>query len=167
MPLQRHVIVDIIYAAKEGMVDEVERLLLLSDPKYDHLQALLQANENGHHEVVRRLVTISNVSDPSYNPLSVAVKKGFVECVRVLAPFAHTKDREHALCVAAIKHDQAIADLLYDWCDVHSVLDQLKRKLGAQQFGTDLQQRVDAQNEKKILSDAVNSSSVSSGKKKI
>lgn len=76
-------------AARNGDLDEVRRLLPISDPSvYDYLP-LTWASKYGYAETLHELLPVSNIERPGVlnKMMQSAVHDGFVECFKVLFPY--------------------------------------------------------------------------------
>ncbi|WP_447896642.1 ankyrin repeat domain-containing protein [Stenotrophomonas acidaminiphila] len=101
---------DLQRAALNGDVDEVKRLIPVSDPKADDSYALSIAAMNGHLECVKALIPVSDPKADESEALKLAAERGHADCVELLIPVSDPKadesgamrraaGRGHAHCV--------------------------------------------------------------------
>lgn len=76
----------LLKAVMNNDVDEVKRLIPISDPKASYSVALIEAAQNGHVECVKLLIPVSDPKEMNSMALFGAALNGHVECVKLLIP---------------------------------------------------------------------------------
>lgn len=76
-------------ASQHGDLDDVQRLLPLSDPKARGSEALSLAAANGHTECVKLLIPVSNPNDRYSLALQYAVMHKHIDIIKLLIPVSH------------------------------------------------------------------------------
>lgn len=84
-------------AARHGHVDCVQALIPVSDPHADNSFALWIAACLGHSDCVAQLIGVSGVKDGACRALYVAARNGHLECIRLLVPHHSQKQRLSAI----------------------------------------------------------------------
>ena len=114
----------LIEASNRGDFDEVKRLIPVSDPKFNHSEALLSAVVNGYIDIVKLLIP---VSDPKANyswALLNAAHFGHADIVKLLIPVSDPKaSSSYALQAAASKSE--IIQLLLPFSDYYLAKQEL------------------------------------------
>lgn len=95
----------LINASKRGDIDEVKRLIPISNPKFENSQALIVAAEHGHLDVVKILIPVSDPKAASSWPLRMAARNGHVDIAQLLIPVSNQSDHFSA-CREAIFENQ-------------------------------------------------------------
>lgn len=124
-------------AAKNGDLNEVQRLIPISDPKDKYSVALRVAIDHDHTECVKALIPVSDeysdamaeaarnnkveyvklllpLSDDHESALHAAAGNNHIECVKLLLPGSKEVGRQ--LCLAIQNHYNNCAQLLLDDC---------------------------------------------------
>ena len=127
----------LLEAAKKGDINEVQRLIPISDPKHKNSVAFREACENGHFECVKALIPVSDgynfamneaarnnkvecvklllpLSDHHESALHAAAGNNHIECVKLLLP--GSKDVSRQLCMAIQNHHNECAQLILSDC---------------------------------------------------
>ena len=127
----------LLEAIKNGDVNEVERLIPISEPNHENTFALRYAVERGNIECVKALIPVSEKYDTALAaaarnnkleyvklllPLSgdheealhAAAKDNHIECVKLLLPGCHEVGR--ALCIAIQNQHNQCAQLMLTDC---------------------------------------------------
>lgn len=103
----------LIQASAKGDINEVIRLIPISNPKDYGSYPLRTAAWNGHTECVKRLIPVSNPKAEKSQALQGAAQGGFLDCVTLLLPVSTPKaNNSIALQLAAIKGHRDIVKLL-------------------------------------------------------
>ena len=132
----------LIAAAKDANVDEIKRLIPLSDPKTDGSAALQWAAEQGHTECVKLLIPVSDPKDNNSQALRWAAMHGRTDCVQLLIPVSDPKDNNSgALQLASGNGHTACVDLLYPVSDVATALHRMKEHDPTGDYWHDIEQR--------------------------
>lgn len=119
----------LIEAAKQGNLDEVRRLIPLSDPKANDSLALRMAAQNGHIECVELLIPVSDPKAKDSYALRWAAQNGHVQCVELLVPISDPKaDHSFALQSAVENGHTPCVDLLYPVSEPMVVMKKLQDK---------------------------------------
>lgn len=119
----------LIEAAQNGNIEEVDRLIPLSDPKARDSLALRWAAGNGHVECVKLLIPVSDPKSCKSYALQMAAAMGHVQCVRLLIPVSRPKDDNSLALRSATRCAQnACVDLLFEVSDPIVALDLLKKE---------------------------------------
>lgn len=112
-------------AIMDGDISEVQRLMLLINPKDNNSVALSLAAEYGHAQLVALLLT---VCEPNSHFLLLAAQRGHTECVELLIPHCNTHDfNSVALQDAARRQHWECVNLLYPHSDVRAAIDALHK----------------------------------------
>ncbi len=82
----------LIEAAQQGNLEEVLRLIPLSDPKQDNSEALAQAARHGHLDCVEALLPVSEPCVDNSFALWISANQGHSDCVAALIPHSRVKD---------------------------------------------------------------------------
>lgn len=127
----------LLEAAKNGDINEVQRLIPISNPKHQHSAALRAAIDNDHTECVKALIPVSNeydfamqaaaqhnkveyvkmllaLSDDHEMALHMAAGNNHIECVKLLLPGSQEVGGQ--LCLAIQNHHNQCAQLILDDC---------------------------------------------------
>lgn len=108
----------LLEAIKNGDVNEVQRLIPISDPNHENIFALRYAVERGNIECVKALIPVSEKYDTA---LTAAARNNKVEYVKLLLPLSG--DHEEALNAAAKdNHIECVKLLLPGCCEVGAAL---------------------------------------------
>ena len=100
-------------AARNGHLELVKFLLPLSDPKAFNSSALRWAARNGHLEIVKLLLPVSDPKAENSEALRSAALNGHLEIVKLLLPVSDPKARNSdALRLAALNGHLEIVKLL-------------------------------------------------------
>ena len=83
----------LIQAAQDGNAEEVQRLIFVSDPKFNESAALRMAAEKGHFECVTILAPVSEPKSMNSKVLEWAAYIGHLEMLQFLIPLCNPKDR--------------------------------------------------------------------------
>lgn len=115
-------------AAQDGNIEEVRRLLPISDPKNNESLALQVAASYGHTECVKLLIPVSDPKANDSTALGWAGRYGSTECLKLLIPVSNTKANDSVALRAAVLngHTQCV-DALYGVSDVHAALKHLQQ----------------------------------------
>lgn len=115
------------WAAEEGQIWSLRALLPFSDPRVNNSWALRCAAKNGHTQCVKLLIP---VSDPkSSKALMQAVKNNNIECVKLLLPVSDPQlDNSAVLQIAALENLKDMMDILFDVCDAQAALTALQNE---------------------------------------
>jgi len=106
-------------ACRDGDLKTVESLLSKVDPSDNYNEAIQDASENGHVEVVRLLLTDDRVdpSDQHNHPIRWASSKGHIEVVRLLLADSRVNPTDLDNCAirwASERGDVQMVKLLMD-----------------------------------------------------
>lgn len=117
----------LLFAARDGNVAEVCRLIPISDPKAYSSEALRLAAQYGRTECVKLLIPVSNIRG-SY-ALKIAADYGHTQCVELLIPVSDPKAKDSsALSGASFYGHTPCVELLYPVSDPLIVLKQLQHQ---------------------------------------
>ena len=132
----------LVTAAREGNVDEVRRLIPLSDPKADGNFALRLAAEHAHADCVTLLIPVSDPKAHDSEALRRTAQFGHTECVKLLIPVSDPKAHDSAALqwVAYYRHTDCV-DLLYPVSDVAVALHHMKQCHPDLDYWHDIEQR--------------------------
>lgn len=144
-------------AAHDGNVEEVKRLIPISNPKCDGNLALRWAVMNGHLPCVEQLIP---VSDPKANDslaLGWAARYGSTECLKLLIPVSDPKaNNSYALRIAVRNGHTQCVDALYGISDVKAALKHLQRNnMDDYSAWRSFEHRVEAERQHSVLSKKV------------
>lgn len=115
-------------ASINGNVNDVKRLIPVSDPKADDSWALATAAEYGHEEIVELLIPVSDPKAQGSEALQLAAKNGHISIVAKLIPVSAPKDQDsRALRSAAYYGHTDIVKLLLPVSDYYGVLEDLSQ----------------------------------------
>lgn len=115
----------LVLSSMVGNIENVKRLIPISDPKSGSAWALMAAAENGHTEIVKLLIPLSKPWDEDYgmSPLARAAWNGHTECVKILLPVFDPKAEDsQALRVATRRKHIECIKCLIPVSDYHLVL---------------------------------------------
>lgn len=121
----------LIKASFTGNIQEVKRLIPVSDPKFRDSAALRWAAEKGHTEIVECLIPVSdpNAEKGGSNPLGWAAEQGHIECVKLLIPVSDaTSNDNFALRVAEEYEHKEIIQLLLPVSDYKQAVLYMRSK---------------------------------------
>lgn len=79
----------LLEAATTGKVDEMRRLIPISDPTFNGSEALLTAARMGHTECVELLIPVSDCAVNDSLALRWAARYGYEDCVKLLRPVSN------------------------------------------------------------------------------
>lgn len=79
-------------ASKRGDLEEVNRLIPISNPKFQNSQALVQACLYGHIDVVKALIPVSDPKTINGWALRTAAEYGHTEILQLLLPVSNPAD---------------------------------------------------------------------------
>jgi len=118
----------LLFAARDGNVAEVRRLLPISDPKAYSSEALRLAAQYGRTECVKLLIPVSNPKIQGSYALKIAADYGHTQCVELLIPVSDPKaDKSQALQWAVAKRHTQCAELLYPVSELAVALKHLEQ----------------------------------------
>lgn len=143
----------LLQAAAQGNLDEVWRLIPLSDPKANYSCALDVAAQNGHTSCVELLVPISDPKAGNSFALRWAAANGHTSCVDLLIPVSDPKAQDSSALQFAIAfgHTECV-DLLYPISDPVVALQKMQQKHHDNyNLWGQLQQMVDAERVRNTL----------------
>lgn len=117
----------LLQAAAQGNLDEVWRLIPLSDPKANYSCALDVAAQNGHTSCVELLVPISDPKAGNSFALRWAAANGHTSCVDLLIPVSDPKAQDSSALQFAIAFGHTpCVELLYPVSDPIVALQELQ-----------------------------------------
>ena len=117
----------LLFAARDGNVAEVCRLIPISDPKAYSSEALRLAAQYGRTECVKLLIPVSNPKIQGSYALKIAADYGHTQCVELLIPVSDPKaDKSQALQWAVANGHTQCAELLYPVSERMVALQQLQ-----------------------------------------
>lgn len=149
----------LIEAAQQGHLEEVLRLIPLSDPKQDNSEALAQAARHGHvhcvqalipvsdphadnsfalwiaaclghSDCVAQLIGVSGVTDGACRALNVAARNGHLECIRLLLPHHSQKQQLDAVSGPLLgNHIGGMKELIAGLKDTSALLPYFRQAL--------------------------------------
>lgn len=79
----------LLEAATTGKVDEVRRLIPISDPRSNGSEALLTAARMGHTECLELLIPVSDCKVNDSLALRWAARYGYEDCIKLLRPVSN------------------------------------------------------------------------------
>ncbi len=113
------------WAAEEGQIRSLRALLPFSDPKVNSSWALHCAAKNGHTQCVELLIPVSEPK--TSKALMQAVKNNNMKCVTLLIPVSDPQlDNSAVLQIAALENLNDMMDILFDVCDAQAALTALQ-----------------------------------------
>lgn len=131
----------LVKASHNGDINEVKRLVPISDPKAHSSYALLTACLYGHTEVVKLLLPVSDPMVENSYPLRAAARAGYLDIVKLLLPVSEPKAQgSYALRLAAQEGHIECVTLLLPVSDYQLVV---KKLLDENKDVTLLQQCID------------------------
>lgn len=144
-------------AAYDGNVEEVKRLIPISDPKDNGNLALRWAVMNGHLPCVELLIPVSDPKANDSGALRWAAQYGSTECLKLLIPVSDPKDRNSVALRLAVLHGHTdCVNLLYGVSDVHAALQHLQdNNMHNYSLWLSFEQRVESERQHSVLSKKV------------
>lgn len=116
-------------AVKQQSVDNVRRLIPISDPKADNSYALRLAVGNGHIQCVELLIPVSDPKSNDSYALAVAAESGNIQCVALLIPVSQPKKRYSLALQRAVYHGHSqCVELLYPISNPVVALQKLQKE---------------------------------------
>ncbi len=110
-------------AAENGHLEIVKLLLPVSDPKADNSFALQAAAEYGHLQIVKLLLPVSEPKAGGHWTLQLASMNGHLEIVRLLLPVSDPKSGKSSALQAAAEYGHLqIVKLLLPFSDCSHML---------------------------------------------
>lgn len=146
----------LIQAATIGDAAEVQRLIPVSDPKFDDSRALRTAAEKGHFECVKLLAAVSDPKSMNSKALEWAAYIGHLEMLQFLIPLCNPKDRNsYSLQMALYGKHLDCLDELIPVSDPEAALQEYKKVYRGEQNKYDLLQQSIARYQRKMLHDHI------------
>lgn len=116
-------------ATKNNDVDEVKRLIPISDPKMEDSSALLRAVDNVDMTMLELLIPIYDPHRKNRSVLQYAAEKGHTECVNLLIPVSDPKtNNSGALLISVINEHIECIKCLIPVSDYQQVLTTLTQQ---------------------------------------
>lgn len=112
----------LIQASKNGDLEEVKRLILVSNPKARSSSALILAAHNGHIDIVKLLIPVSDPKSNNSRALEMAANKGHIECIKLLIPVSNCNS-----VLNTLQYEGNDTTLLQQYIDEHEALQQKER----------------------------------------
>src|ERR1035437_2420891 len=95
-----------------GDIEGVKQALLNGNEPKEHINRVLRlATENGHIEIVKLLIPVSNPKDNNSSALGRAVINGDVECLKLLIPVSNISNMD-LVNAASLGHTECIRLLI-------------------------------------------------------
>lgn len=146
-------------AAQDGNVEEVRRLIPISNPKHNDSLALQVAASYGHTDCVKLLIPVSDPKTNDSAALGWAARYGSIECLKLLIAVSDTQSNNSvALRTAVLNGHTQCVDLLYGVSDVHAALKHLQHNnMNEYPAWCSLEHRVEAERQHSVLTNEVDS----------
>lgn len=146
----------LIQAAQDGNAEEVQRLIFVSDPKFNESAALRMAAEKGHFECVTILAPVSEPKSMNSKVLEWAAYIGHLEMLQFLIPLCNPKDRNsYSLQMALYSEHLDCLEELIPVSDPEAALQEYKKVYRGEQNKYDLLQQCIARYQRKMLHDHI------------
>lgn len=115
------------YAAEHGNVDDVRRLIPISDPRAHDSRALQCAARYGYTQCVELLIPVSDPKAGNNEALRWGAMNGHTQCVELLIPVSDPKAMDSQALQSAVRygHTQCF-ELLYSVSDPEVALERLQ-----------------------------------------
>lgn len=148
-------------AAYRGHVECVKLLIPVSSTVVlsEHSSPLRKAAENGHTECVKLLIGVAK-EDCIYKALCEAVRLKHTDCVKLLMVACDVKYRRSLPLQLAAQYNHECIDLLYDISDPVKAVDGLRMRNPSGNSWIVLEQRIEAQRLRGVLSNEVDDGGV-------
>lgn len=120
---------NLVQACKDGCLDEVERLLPITDPKTQDCAPLQWAAWRGVLEIVQRLLPLSTPIPRQCAGLQMAVAQGHIEIVKLLMAVDDPKKlNSEPLQIAVYNNNLDMMELLIPVSDHQAALRSIRHK---------------------------------------
>lgn len=96
----------LIQASRKGDIDEIKRLIPISDPKSEQWGALQVVASEGYIDCVKLLIPVSDPKQNNSAALLYASEHGYTEIVQLLIPVSDPKANGSWALQAAVKENQ-------------------------------------------------------------